>query len=178
MRHTILALLLILPAMSFTAQAEPLKVKPGLWETTTYSEKQGAKLPTNLDKLTPDQRVKVEKKLAGNIKKETHTAHSCLDETQIENGNAFIGKSHQASCSYTFLTQTPSDLVVNLECSGVNAMTGRLKMHAVDPEHMGGTVDMTYGAGDNLQLLNRSDITARWLSSDCVKVTADNHRRQ
>lgn len=174
MKHIILALSLILPAFSMTAYSEQLNVKPGLWETTTTSEKRAAKLPANMDKLTPEQRAKVEHKLADRVRKETRTVQSCLNEAQIKSGKAFIGKSHQASCTYMFMKQTPSDLDAKLECSGANAMTGRILIHAADPENMSGTVDMTYGAGDNLQLLNRSVITARWLGSDCVKVTVDN----
>jgi len=176
MKYAILALPLALLAMCLPAQAEPLNVKPGLWETTTTSEKLAAKRPTNLDKLTPEQRARVEQKLTSQVKKETHTVTSCLKETQIQSGEAFIGKSHQATCAYRFPTQTSGDLVANLQCSGANAMTGRIEMHAADREHMSGTIEMTYGAGDKMQLLNRGDITARWLTSDCGKLSASNRR--
>jgi hypothetical protein len=174
MRYTILTLPLVLLALCITAQAESLNVKTGLWETTTTSVKQGARRPTNLDKLTPEQLAKVEQKLDSQIKKETRTVQSCLNEAQIKSGEAFIGRSHQAFCTYTFLTQTPDDLVANLKCAGANAMTGRVEMHTADPEHMSGIVHMTYGAEDELQLLNRNIISAHWIKSDCGTVTAQN----
>uniref|UniRef100_UPI003298DA5A hypothetical protein n=1 Tax=Salmonella enterica TaxID=28901 RepID=UPI003298DA5A len=68
------------------------------------------------------------------------------------------------------------DLVATVECAGANRMTGRVEMRAADPEHMAGTVDMTYGARDTLQLLTHSDITARWLGSECGNATASNSR--
>jgi hypothetical protein len=42
---------------------------------------------------------------------------------------------------------------------------------------MTGKIEITYGAGDKLQLLTRSDITARWLGSDCGKVASNIPRR-
>ena len=178
MKPNVPSLALILLALSLSAQAEPLKVKPGLWETTTTTEMKGASRPANLDKLTPEQRAKVEKKLAERVRKETRTVQACLSEAQIKSGDTFLGKSHQASCARTFETQTDGDLVASINCAGANAMTGRVEMHAADPEHMGGRVDMIYGAAGRLQLATRSDVASRWLGSDCGKVVASNpHRR-
>jgi hypothetical protein len=46
-------------------------------------------------------------------------------------------------------------------------MTGTVKMHAADPEHMSGSVEMTYGSAEGMQLLTRSEIDSQWLKSDC-----------
>jgi hypothetical protein len=167
MNYRILPIPLILLSLSITAQAEPLKVKPGLWETTTTTESRQANKPTNLDRLTPEQRDKVEKKLEVKVKKETKTVQACLSEAQIKSGDTFLGKTHQANCKRTFQTQTASDLAATLECDGVNSMTGRVEMHAADPEHMSGTVNMTYGAAGSLQMKTHSSIQARWLTGDC-----------
>jgi hypothetical protein len=177
MKLRLLTILPFLLAMGHTAQAEPLKVKPGLWEMTTATEKKNANKPTNLDKLTPEQREKVEKKLAEQVKKETKTAQSCLKDEQIQSGEAFTGKSHQASCTHTFLSRTATEQIATLTCTGANPMTGTVEIHAADPEQMTGKIEITYGAGDKLQLLTRSDITARWLGSDCGKVASNNPRR-
>jgi hypothetical protein len=147
--------------------AEPLKVKPGLWETTTTTEKKSAKQPTNLDKLTKEQRAKVERKLAERIKKESRTVQACLNEAQLSNGEAFLGKTHQGSCKRMIQTQTATNLIATVECTGANSVTGRVEMHATDEEHMSGTVTMTYGPADKMQLRTNSDISARWLGSDC-----------
>ncbi len=167
---------IIILAVSLPVRSEPLNVKPGLWETTTTTEKRGARQPVNLDKLTLDQRTKVEKKLADRVSRETRTVHSCLNAAQIASGETFLGKTHEASCTRTFEARTASGLVANLECTGANKMAGHVELHAVDPERMKGTVDMIYGASDKLQLLTHSDITARWLGSDCGTVTANNAR--
>jgi len=167
MNYRILPISLLLLALSITAQAEPLKVKPGLWETTTTTETKRASKPTNLDKLTPEQRDKVDKKLDHQVKKETKTVQTCLSEAQIKSGENFLGKNHQANCKRTFQTQTASDLAATLQCDGANNMTGRVEMHAADPEHMSGTVDMIYGAAGSLQMKTHSSIQARWLTGDC-----------
>jgi hypothetical protein len=171
MKFKFMTCTLILLALSITAQAEPLDVKPGLWELTTVTEKKNANKPTNLDKLNPEQRDKVEKKLAEQAKKETKTAQACLREEQIKSGEVFIGKTHQANCKRTFLTQTPTDLAATLECSGVNKMSGDVAMHADNPEHLSGTVKMLYGNKGEMQMLTDSTITARWIGSDCSKIT-------
>jgi hypothetical protein len=177
MKSKILTITLILLTLGMTAQAEPLKVKPGLWELTTATQKKGANKPSNMDKLTPEQREKVEKKLADQVKKENKTAQACLTNEQIQNGEAFIGRTHQATCKRTFQTQTASDLDATMECSGANKMTGTVKMHADDPEHLTGTVAMIYGESGTLQLQTTSDITARWLGSDCGTIATKKSRR-
>ena len=107
MNYRILSTPLILLALCITAQAEPLKVKPGIWETTTTTETKRANKPTNLDKLTPEQRAMVEITLENKVKKETKTVQACLSEAQIKSGENFLGKNHQANCKRTF--QYPLD---------------------------------------------------------------------
>ena len=149
------------------SRAEPLDVRPGLWETTTTVEKKRAKPPTNLEQLTPGQRARVEAKLAKQIKKETRTITACLSKARIESGEAFTGNAHRGVCDHEFETQTSRDLVAMVECRGVNKMTGTVRMHAADPEHMSGIVEMTYGPADRMQLFTRSEIRSRWITSDC-----------
>lgn len=175
MRYRLISLALFSLLGSLAAQAEPLKVKPGLWETTTTTEKKGSKHPTNLDKLTPEQRAKVEKELAARVKRETRTVKSCLREAHIKNGEAFTGNPHRGACSHKFLTQTARDVAASIECRGANKMVGKVEMHAADAEHMTGKIDMTYGASDKLQLLSHSEVSARWLQADCGKVVTKNH---
>ncbi len=172
MKQAILAMAVATSLAAGAARAEPLKVKPGLWETTTTTEKKGNKHPTNLDKLTPEQRAKVEAELAKRGKKETHTVKSCLKAEQIKNGDAFMGKSHHGACTRKPETQTPGELVARVECKGANPMSGKVEMHAADPEHMTGKVDMTYGSPGNLQLNSHSEISARWLGAQCPKAAA------
>ena len=140
--------LLTMAMTTGVVRAEPLDVKPGLWETTTTIEKKRAQQPTNLDRLTPEQRAKVEAKLAHQVKRET-------------------GNAHRGACDHTFETQTSQDLIAAVECRGANKMVGTVKMHADDPEHMSGIVEMTYGPADRMQLYSRSVIESRWIRSDC-----------
>jgi hypothetical protein len=161
--------LVLLGSVGLAAQAEPLKVKPGLWETTTVTEKSGANKPTNLDKLTPEQRAKVEAQLAARAKKETHTVKSCLSAAQIKSAEAFMGKAQHHGCTRKAEVQTASDLTARIECpQGANPMTGKVQMHAVNDETMTGKSEMLYGAPNKLQLLTKSDISAKWLGANCV----------
>jgi len=164
-----LCLLVLLGLAAQVAQAEPLKVKPGLWETTTVTEKSGANKPTNLDKLTPEQRSKVEAQLAARSKKETHVVKSCLREAQIKSAEAFVGSAKQHGCTRKVELQTASDVKATIECrGGANPMIGKVEMHAVNEESMTGKSEMLYGAPERLQLLTKSDISAKWLGTACV----------
>lgn len=176
MKFRIIVLGLALLGYGFASKAEPLKVKPGVWETTTVTEKSGSR-PTNLDTLTPEQRAKVEKKLAERVKKETNTVKSCLKASQIKSGDAFVGSPHRATCTKSFKKQTASDVVATISCSGTNPMTGNVEMHAADAEHMSGKVDMTYGASGSLQLFSHSEIKAVWLKKDCGSVAGKSGRK-
>ncbi|MEJ2394711.1 MAG: DUF3617 family protein, partial [Candidatus Thiodiazotropha sp.] len=159
--------LCLLTMASGASQAEPLDVKPGLWETTTVVEKRRAKQPTNLDQLTPEQRIKVEAKLAKQVKRETRTFTACLSEASIKSGEAFTGNTHRGACDHEFETQTARNLATTIECRGANKMTGTVEMHAADSEHMSGVVKMIYGPSERMQLLTRSEINSRWIQSSC-----------
>jgi len=167
MKRTIVALV-VLALAAQAAYAEPLNVKPGMWETVTTIEKKGSKHPANLDGLTAEQRAKVEIELAKRAKKETHTVRSCLTAAKIASGEAFTGNAHRGACTHTFQKQTASEVGARIECKGANNMTGTVSMRAADTEHMTGVVDMTFGAPDRVQLLTHSEITARWLGANCA----------
>jgi len=158
--------MLILPVWG-QASAEPLQVKPGLWETTTVTEIKRAKAPTNLDQLSLEQRAKVEDKLAQQVKRETRVAKSCLKQEQIDSGEAFTGGGHHGACTRAFETQTRIEQEAWVDCKGANPMTGMVRMQAADTEHITGTIEMTYGPANGLQMLSASQITARWLTGAC-----------
>jgi hypothetical protein len=169
-KPTLLAVALL--AMSGMAAAEPLKVKAGLWETTTATQTKGAKQPTNLEQLTPEQRAKVDQKLGARGKSETHTTKACLKAEQIASGEAFMGKSHHGACTHKPELQTAADQKASVQCRGTNPMTGTIAVHATDEEHMNGRVDMTYGPADKQQLVTHSEMKSRWLGAECGKAAA------
>ncbi|MCA9552558.1 MAG: DUF3617 domain-containing protein [Myxococcales bacterium] len=154
-------------AITSTSSVARLAVKAGVWETTTEIELKRAKAPSNLEQLTPQQRHIVEQKLAAQVKRETRTDVRCLTEAKIASGEAFTGNSHLGACAPRIEVRTPEKLVAKLECTGANALTGTVEMRAVDAEHMTGTVEMTYGRPDGLQMVNRSQLTSRWLRAEC-----------
>ncbi len=152
------------------ASADSLNVKAGLWETTTTIEKKRAQQPTNLDQLTQEQRAKVEAILERQVKRKTKTVTACLNEAKIRTGEAFTGNTHRGACEHEISTQTSEQLVASVQCSGANQLSGTVSMQALDPEHMTGSVDITYGQADRLQVLTHSEISSRWLQADCNRV--------
>lgn len=151
--------------------AEPLKVKPGLWEITTTVSHGEVKMPPNINQLTPEQRVKVEKKLAER-NQQVMVKQSCLTKAQLDKGDAFMGGSHHQGCSSKAVSQTAKEWVTAMECTGKFNSKGEIRIQAEDTEHMSGTITMTTkdGAKENT---TKSSLTSKWVGADCSAVTKD-----
>jgi hypothetical protein len=149
------------------ASAEPLKVKPGLWENTTIAQRDiAASRPTNLDQLTPEQRAKVEQQLAARNQQRTVTK-ACLTQAQIEKNDAFMGGAQHHACKRISVAQTASEWVTKIECSGKAAAAGEVRISAPDEQHMNASIVMTAKNGPK-ERTTRSEVQARWLGADCA----------
>lgn len=165
MKQTILGLAVIAGMVAGVAQAEPLKVKPGLWEVTTRVSDGKVKTPTNLDKVKPELRDKVMEKLKAQHEK-VMVRQSCLTKAQLDKGDAFMGGSHHQGCKNKAVKQTAKEWVTQMECSGKLSSKGEIRMQAVDPETMTGTVTMTAKSGEQTKTTT-STLSSKWLGDDC-----------
>lgn len=167
MKTTVTGIALVALAASGLVSAEPLKVRPGLWENTTIQQLGNpAPKPTNLDQLTPEQRAKVEKQLAERGQKRSVTK-ACLTQAQIERNDAFLGGQQHHACKRIPETQSASEWVTKIECSGKAAAAGEVRISAPDDRHMNATITMTAKNGAK-QRTTRSEVQARWLGEDCA----------
>jgi hypothetical protein len=169
MKRSILCLTIAAGLAAGSALAEPLKVKPGLWEITTKVNHGDVVLPPNINQLTPEQRVKVEAKLAER-NQQVLVKQSCLTQAQLDKGEAFMGGGHHQGCSNKAVSQTGKEWVTAMECTGKISGKGEIRIQAADPEHMTGTITMTTknGATDNT---TKSSLTSKWLGADCSSLS-------
>ena len=75
--------------VSTSFAADPLNVKTGQWETTVVTKISGQVLPKEmLDKMTPEQRTKLEQAMAarsGGMAK-PHVSKNCVTKEELEKG--------------------------------------------------------------------------------------------
>lgn len=171
MKRTIFGVICVVGMTAGSALAEQLKVKPGLWEITTTVRHGEVKMPPNINQLTPEQRVKVEKKLAERNQQVT-VKQSCLTKEQLNKGDAFMGGSHHQGCSSKAVSQTAKEWVTAMECSGKFNAKGEIRIQAENPEHMTGSITMVTKDGTK-ENSTKSSLESKWLGADCSSLTKD-----
>jgi hypothetical protein len=158
-------------AASVGARLQPLNVKPGLWEsTTTYTRAGELPIPAStLDKLTPEQRARLEERMKANSgQSNTMTYKSCLKKEDLENPD-FTDKKQ---CTWTTLESTSTRAKGSATCDyrDIGAkLSGTGEIIAVDQEHIKGTIHMT-ATGSGHKMVTDGTLRAKWLGSSCGNV--------
>lgn len=151
------------------AKLQPLNVKPGLWETTV-SRKMTGEMPIPagmLDKLSAEQRARLEQRMKSNSGESTSTSKSCVTKEDLEKSPNF-GQG-KGECTYTIQTSTSTEAKGKYTCAteGMNA-TGALDIVVVTQESVKGTAHGTVsGGGHDMQ--TDSTFTSKWVSANCHK---------
>jgi hypothetical protein len=151
-----------------TAQTR-LNVKPGEWESTLTNETSGQPpIPQDvLDKMTPDQRAKVEAmmKARGMQGPRTIVTKSCVKQEDLDkpfgNGNK--------SCKQTIVTSSSTQQEIHMECDmGGGKQVGTVKFEAVDSSTVKGSMQMTASNAGRTMNIN-STFSAKWLGAACTE---------
>lgn len=149
------------------AQAEPLNVKTGLWETTWTTQTAGMPpLPKELlDKLSPEQRKKMEADLRREQAKgpDTNTDRECITKNDLEKP---FQPDNTKECTNTIVVSTRTAQEVRLVCSGGMPGSGTFKVAATNPENLTGSMDLKLGQGAQTMTI-KGQFKARWLGNDC-----------
>jgi len=148
---------------------QPLNVKPGLWEKTLTITRTGALPipPEMLDRLTPEQRARMEARMkahsAGHTS--TNTERSCITREDLEKPLTFDNQ-----CTWTILESSSTKARGNVSCEAQGMkMTGNGEFAAPDPEHMKGSVHTTStGSGQTMNI--DATFTSKWVTASCGKV--------
>ena len=150
--------------VSTSFAADPLNVKTGQWETTVVTKVSGQVLPKEmLDKMTPEQRTKLEQAMAarsGGMAK-PHVSKNCVTKEELEKG-AF--DPPDASCKSTVLERTATHQEVSVECTR-NGVTqkGHMTVDAISPEQIKGKMEMLAGEGKVV-----AEFDGKWLGATCA----------
>jgi len=166
-----LALLLGLPlALHAADKGEPLNLKAGLWQvTTTTAPSDDVMVPAALlEKLTPEQRARVEERMNAKPADAPRMIRRkyCLTKEQLDKGATF-GQDRK-SCTRSILASTSDMLEMRIECAGQRqgiSSAETLLVEATDPENVKGYVHRTMdGDGPESSI---STFTARWIGPIC-----------
>ena len=155
-----------------SAKLQPLNVKTGLWESTRTIRRVGAlPIPAEmLNRLTPEQRARMEERMKANSTAHTQTTTEkhCLTREDLDKDRLKLAEAKE--CTTTVLQSTSSNVKAKLVCDqeGMHA-TGTLELVAADPEHVSGSYHSTVNANGHTMNVEGT-WTSKWVSSSCGRV--------
>ena len=158
-------------AMAWAQGTTPLNVKTGEWETTLSGESTG-QLPIPqemLDKLTPEQRARMEAamKARGAQGPRTTVHKNCVRKEMLD--KPFGDDEERKSCKQTIVTSSATRQEIHMECEkGGGKQSGTLKLEAVDSGSVKGTMQMTASSGARVMSMNYN-LSAKWLGPACTE---------
>jgi hypothetical protein len=154
------------------AKLQPLNVKPGLWESTRTIKREGTlPIPAEmLNRLTPEQRARMEERMKANSAAHTSTTTEkhCLTQEDLERDKLKLAETRE--CTTTVIASTSTSAKARLVCDqeGMHA-TGTLDLEASDPEHVNGSYRSAVNAGGHTMNVE-GKWTSKWLGAACGDV--------
>lgn len=151
-------------------QIQPLNIKPGLWETTITHNVTGAPpIPAEmLNRLTPEQRARMEERMRANSAAHTtsSTSRGCTTKEDLQKDKLHLGKE----CTPTILasSSTMAKGKVSCESEGVKT-TGSLEIEVLDQEHLKGSSHATVTTDGQVMNVDGT-FTSKWVGPDCGTV--------
>lgn len=154
--------------------AEPLGVKPGLWETTNVSKISGmpAIPPEAMGKMTPQQRARIDQAMAGQSgAPRSQMLQSCVTKEKLERAFA-PDQSSDKDCKHSVVSSSRRKQEIHMECTGRVKSSGHFRIEALTPESIKGDFHMT--SGDTAHPMDiRMEIVGKWLGADCGKLARE-----
>ena len=154
-------------------KVEPLNVRVGLWEVTTTMTTSGdLPIPARLlEKLTPEQRARVEERISARSPdaKRVTTRKHCLTKNELNKGATF-GEDRK-SCAHTVVASTSNKLEMQIVCANPSheiRSDETFRVEAIDSEKVKGSVRLT--VSDERTADAGSTFTARWIGPICSSV--------
>lgn len=167
MQLTLIGFGAMLMLSSLSIHAEPLDIKPGLWEVTYKTDMSGSTIPEDALKNMPQERREKMLDMLKNRKAKTHTVQSCLTKDNLD--RPFKGQNTEDHCTNTVVTATRTKAEYKFQCSGKDARSGVMKTEALSRESIKNSMLMQVNSGKG-SITNES--TGKWISADCGKVQA------
>ena len=153
-------------------KVQPLNIKTGLWESTRTIKRAGQlPIPAEmLNRLTPEQRARMEERMNANSAARTNTTTEkhCVTKEDLEKDRLKFAEAKE--CTTTVLNTTSTTVKAKLACDqeGMHA-TGTLELLAADPEHLNGSYHSTVNAEGHTMNVDGT-WTSKWVGSSCGDV--------
>lgn len=157
------------------AATEPLNVKTGLWQVTEVSATSGAPpipagMQATLDKMSPEQRAKMEAAMKARFGGTPRTVNyqTCVTKDDLVKA-VFTGPDEK--CSWTVVNSSSTDMDVRGSACEAGKSQGMktdvtMKIHAIDSQNVTGTVQGSATGNGNTVNINNS-YTGKWVSATC-----------
>jgi len=150
-------------------KVQPLNVKPGLWEVAQTIKRTGAlPIPAEmLNRLTPEQRARIEERMKANSVGHTQTEKQCITREDLERETWMKKLADAKECTITVLNSSSTNFKGKMVCDteGMH-VTGNLELVAGDTEHLNGSYHST-ATGDGRTMDVESTWTSKWLGPSC-----------
>lgn len=173
MRIRITAGVLLLALTAFAAdKMQRLNVKTGLWEVTKTIRNEGhMPIPAGmLERLTPEQRARMEARLKAQPaeRSRTITQKNCVTEQDMHKGDMFSTNPNK-ECTEHIVNSSSTAAEIQVMCKGEGIQgNGTVKIRVLNPGNVEGASHIK--ATGNGQTLNTdSTFTAKWVSASCGK---------
>ena len=173
MRTRITAGVLLLALTAFAAdKLQRLNVKTGLWEVTKNVRNEGhMPIPSGmLERLTPEQRVRMEARLKAQPaeRSRTITQKNCVTERAMQKGDLFSTNPNK-DCTEHIVNSTSTAAEIQMSCKGEGLEgNGTVKIKVLNPENVEGSSHIT-ATGNGQKLNTDATFTAKWVSATCGK---------
>ena len=165
----ILAILTLSIAVLAVDKVQSLHIKSGLWQvTTTRPTNSDLPIPDGLlEKLTPEQRERLEKRMKAqsSAPEKTTVTDQCVTAEHLKKGVPF--GPIQTSCSRVGSTSTAGLLEMQMKCTDHNVTSeGVLRIEVVDSKKVKGAWRL-HEPGSRLKE-SVAFFTAKWMKATCT----------
>ena len=163
---------LILTGAITSAVAEPLDIKPGLWQMTVRGEMHGMPpIPEEqLRGLSPQQRAAIEKMMAESAKPHIRELKQCITQEDLNKSEDLFSTDQPGmKCNNKLSKHSGKSMSGTIDCAkDKTRSTGEFSYEAKDREHVTGKVSMTITNGANTMTM-KGTMSGRWLGAECTK---------
>jgi hypothetical protein len=176
--NQIMLMAVLLAAGCMAAAADPLNVKPGLWETTSTGTTTRTGTPmgpdaATLNAMTPEQRAQMEALLKRQTSGQptVRTNQSCVTAEQVAKGLGNFADTPSPRCKTEVLQKTPTDYHFRQVCSegGSGQSDVEIKLHLDSPESATMTMDGVHTSDGRTVKMSHKAVS-KWIGSDCGKL--------
>jgi len=169
LRISLVAAITLCASFLAAHKATRLNIKTGLWRVMTITAA-GDDIMLSaglLEKLTPEQRARVEERMKARQSglQERTITKQCLTRAELESGVPFrtVGKS----CTWTLLSSTRSKVEMRGKCVDQGFKTGAtLRIEALSPEEAEGSLQFSSNR-ENSTPATTSTFKAKWIGPQC-----------